>query len=127
MEHNLRHLRLGYRPDDRRIVVRFRQEQVIFYLEHVNRLWGPPILLFSGYREVVSPRIKRLVREANHSPPSIAEVKNAWSCNLILQYARRHPCFYLTLLIYVFNKTGNVRLNVTLRRVRATIAAMEKQ
>jgi len=28
---------------------------------------------------VLSPRVKRSGREADHSPPSSAEVKNAWS------------------------------------------------
>jgi hypothetical protein len=35
--------------------------------------------------EALSPRIKRPGREADHSPPSSAEVKNAWS------YASTHP------------------------------------
>jgi L-lactate utilization protein LutB len=29
--------------------------------------------------------------------------------------------------MYLFNKTGNVRINVTVRRVRVTTVAVEKQ
>ena len=42
-----------------------------------DRLWGPPSLLFSGYREFIfPPGIKRPGCEFNHSAPSSAEVKN---------------------------------------------------
>jgi hypothetical protein len=43
-----------------------------------DQLWGRSSLLFNGYRRL-SPEIKRPGREANHTPPSNAEVKNAWS------------------------------------------------
>jgi hypothetical protein len=48
-------------------------------------LWGPPSLLTNGYR-ALSPAIKRLGREADHSSPSRAEVKNAWSYTSIPPY-----------------------------------------
>jgi len=38
-------------------------------------LWVPPSLLFYGYQGLFTP-----VAKLNHSPPSSAEVKNAWSC-----------------------------------------------
>jgi hypothetical protein len=38
-------------------------------------LWGTPSLLTNGYLGV-----KQLVCEADHSPLSSTEVKNAWSC-----------------------------------------------
>jgi hypothetical protein len=41
-----------------------------------DRLWGPPRLLPSGYRGTLSPGTKRPGREADHSPPSSAQVKN---------------------------------------------------
>jgi len=44
-----------------------------------DRPWGPPRLLFSAYQEVPSLGVKRPGREADHSHPSTAEVKNAWS------------------------------------------------
>ena len=44
-----------------------------------GRLWGPPIRLFIGYRGSF-PGLKRPKRQVYRSPPSIAEVKNEWSC-----------------------------------------------
>jgi hypothetical protein len=39
-----------------------------------------PALVSTQYpREIFPPGIKRRGREANHSPPSTAEVKNEWS------------------------------------------------
>jgi hypothetical protein len=43
----------------------------------------PPIQWVLG---TLSLAVKRLVREADHSPPSSAEVKNAWSYNSTRQY-----------------------------------------
>jgi hypothetical protein len=40
--------------------------------------WGSPNHLSHGYREFF-PRVKQLWREADHSPPPSAEVKNVWS------------------------------------------------
>jgi hypothetical protein len=44
-----------------------------------ERLWGRPSLLSNGYLGALSLGKKRPGREADHSPPSSAEVKNAWS------------------------------------------------
>jgi hypothetical protein len=44
----------------------------------------PPIQWVSG---ALSLRVKRPGREADHSPPSSAEVKNAWSYTSTPQYA----------------------------------------
>jgi hypothetical protein len=41
--------------------------------------WGSLSLLFVGYRGLIPPRVKLTRREADHSPPSSAEVKNACS------------------------------------------------
>jgi len=43
-----------------------------------DRFWGQPSLLFNGYRDL-SPGVKRPGRDADHSPPSSAGVKKAWS------------------------------------------------
>jgi hypothetical protein len=44
-----------------------------------DRLWGPPSFVFNDHRRSFQ-EVKRPGREANHSPPSSAEVKNEWSC-----------------------------------------------
>jgi hypothetical protein len=41
-----------------------------------HRLWGPPSVLFSGFRGAVSLRVTQQGREIDHSPQSSAEVKN---------------------------------------------------
>jgi len=41
-----------------------------------GRLWGPPNLRSNWYRGLLPRRDS----DANHSPPSSAEVRNAWSC-----------------------------------------------
>jgi hypothetical protein len=43
------------------------------------RLWDSPKLLTNGYRERFPPGVKGAGREADHSHPSSAQVKNAWS------------------------------------------------
>jgi len=40
-----------------------------------DQLWGPPGILFSGYRGSL-PEIERPAREVGHSPSSDAKVKN---------------------------------------------------
>jgi hypothetical protein len=41
-----------------------------------DRLWCPHSLLYNGYWGAVSPVVKQPGREADHSPPPNAEVKN---------------------------------------------------
>jgi hypothetical protein len=58
-----------------------RQGQGLFFSSPPlcpDRLWGPPSLLSIWYR-FFSQGVKQPKPEANHSPPSTAEVKNAWS------------------------------------------------
>jgi hypothetical protein len=43
---------------------------------HPDRLWGPPNLIFRGGG--LSPGVKRPGLEADHSPPTSAEVKKTW-------------------------------------------------
>jgi hypothetical protein len=53
-----------------------------------HRLWGPPTLLFSGYR-VPPPGMKLRGLIIYHSHPSIAEVKNEWSHTSTVLYLSR--------------------------------------
>jgi len=41
-----------------------------------HRLWGQPSLLYNGYRGSFPGRKQRPGRDADHSPPSSAEVEN---------------------------------------------------
>jgi hypothetical protein len=71
---------LGYGLDDRGYRVRFPAGARNFSLHHrVQNGSGdtqPPIQWVPG---ALSLGVKRPGREADHSPPSSAEVKNAWS------------------------------------------------
>jgi hypothetical protein len=48
-------------------------------LKRKDRLQGLPSHLLNGYRRSF-PGVKRPRRNVHHSPPTSAEVKNAWSC-----------------------------------------------
>jgi hypothetical protein len=52
-----------------------------------DRLWGPPSTL--------SPGVKRPGREADHSPPAIAEVKKMWIYTSNTPYAFMAQCYGL--------------------------------
>jgi hypothetical protein len=56
-----------------------RQEHKNFLQNRPDRLWGPPSLLFRGYRGFFSG-VKLPGREVDHSPAFIAEIRNDWSC-----------------------------------------------
>jgi hypothetical protein len=53
-----------------------RQENFLFP-RRPDRLWGPTQLSTQWVAENLSPRVKRPGREADHSPPSSAKVKNS--------------------------------------------------
>jgi hypothetical protein len=63
-------------------------------------LRGPCSFLFNGYQGAFLPEVKWLVIEANHSSPSTAEVKNAWSYTSTPPYAFI-SCTGTTLLLLV--------------------------
>jgi hypothetical protein len=71
---------LGYGMDDRGSRIRFPAGAGNFSVHHRVQTGlkptQPPIQWVLG---ALSQVIKRLRREAGHSPPSSAEVKNAWS------------------------------------------------
>jgi hypothetical protein len=86
---NLTGIALGYGLDDRDSRVPVLAAAGNFSL---HLLWGPSSLLFNGYRELFPWGLKRPGREADHSPPSSAEVKNAWSYTSTSPYAFMIPC-----------------------------------
>jgi hypothetical protein len=64
-----------YGMDDRGVEVRAPVGLRIFTSpSRPNRLWGPHNLLFNGYRGLFRRGLKRAGREADHSPPTRAEV-----------------------------------------------------
>jgi hypothetical protein len=67
----------GYGLGDRAIEVRCSAEAKGFFLQPVcpDQLWGPPNLLYNGYRGPFPGGKARPGRDADHSPPSSAEVK----------------------------------------------------
>jgi hypothetical protein len=65
-------VRLGYKLDDGRILVRFLAEGREYPLLY-NVPTQPPTQRFSS---VISSKLKRQGREVDHSPPSNDEIKN---------------------------------------------------
>jgi hypothetical protein len=52
-----------------------------------DRFWGPPNLLYNEYRKLFPGGKKRPGREADHSPPTSAEVKKMWIYTSTTPYA----------------------------------------
>jgi hypothetical protein len=71
---------LGYGLDDRGSRIRFPAEAGNFSLHHrvQNGSGAHPASYPMNTRDSF-PGVKRPVNEADHSPPSSAEVKNAWN------------------------------------------------
>jgi hypothetical protein len=63
------------RPGDRGSIPG-RGKEFFLYPLCPDRLWGPPSLLYNGYRGSFPRGKEQLGREADHSPPSSAEVGN---------------------------------------------------
>jgi hypothetical protein len=61
-----------------------------------DRLWSPPNLISSGYRELFPTVFKRPGREAGHSLPSSAEVKNDGATPPLPHMSSRHNAYLST-------------------------------
>jgi hypothetical protein len=69
----------GYGLDDRGVAVRVPVGSRIFSCpRRPHRFWGPPNLLYNGYRRLFPWGVKRPGCEADHSSPTSAEVKKMW-------------------------------------------------
>jgi hypothetical protein len=76
--HNVVRIATGYGLDDRGVGVRVPVETRIFSsTRRPDSHCGPLSLLFTGYRGL-SPGVKRQGREADHLPPTSAEVKKMY-------------------------------------------------
>jgi hypothetical protein len=72
--------------NDRGVVVLVPVGSIIFGFRP-NRLWGPLIFIFNGYLGALSQEIKRQEREADHSPPTNAEIRKKWIFTFTSPYA----------------------------------------
>jgi hypothetical protein len=64
----------------------WEEQKYFFSKKSSDPLWGPPSLVFNGYR-CSFPRLKLPKREADHSPPSSAQVKNNGAIPPLALYA----------------------------------------
>jgi hypothetical protein len=77
----------GYGLDDRGVGVRVPVgSRILSSPRRPDRLWGPPNLLSNGQGGSF-PVVKVAGREADHSPPASAKVKNMWICTSPPPYA----------------------------------------
>jgi hypothetical protein len=131
---------LGYGLDDRGSRDRFPAGGWEFFSSpsRPERLCGPPSLLSNGYQGLFPWGVKRPGREADHSPPSSAEVKECVELYLHspnthswrgaqLKYRDKFTSFYLyqrQLYLYVFRRLGKLknRSNLAVNRQNPTFS-----
>jgi hypothetical protein len=77
----------GYRLDKLVVEVQVPVGSIIFISRYCPyRLCGLPNLLYNGYWELFPWRVKWLLCEADHSPPTSAEFKKTWVYTSIPPY-----------------------------------------
>jgi hypothetical protein len=95
---------LGYRLEDRGSRVRFPAGAGNFSLHYcVQNGSGAHPTSYPMGTGALSLGVKRLGREADHSPPSSAEVKNAWSYTSTPQYVFMAWCLVKQLTVILCN------------------------
>jgi hypothetical protein len=105
---------------DGRPGVRFLIEARFFFCKSPDRVWGPPILLFGGYRRSCL-WIKQSGSEVNRSSPSSAKVKNRWSylyAHIYPHGVDREDVTFLTTLIIIIIIIIIVIIIVKLPRIK---------
>jgi hypothetical protein len=70
---------------------------------------GPTQCLIEWVPGTLTPAVKRPGREADHLPPSSAEVKNAWSSTSTPQYVFMAWCLVKHWDKFTFTRTGSER------------------
>jgi hypothetical protein len=78
----------SYGLEDRRVGVPVPVgPRIVSFPRLPDRLLGAPNLQYYGYRGAISQGLQRSGREADHSPPASAEVKNMWIYTATPPYA----------------------------------------
>jgi hypothetical protein len=110
----------GWRAGNRDSISR-KPSRYICSTKQTYRLWIPPSLQFNAYRRLFLEG-KPLRREAKHTPPYTAKVKNEWSCNFTAHMPSRLAHYNFTLLHVLYHQSLNFQsLNITLRAIRFNI------
>jgi hypothetical protein len=103
--------RLGYWLNDQGSRVRFPAGAGYFLFATASETalgpTQPPIQWVPG---ALSLHVKRPGREADYSPPSSAEVKNAWSYTSIPHYVFMSSCLVKHRDMFTFNFTFTIRI-----------------
>jgi hypothetical protein len=97
--------RTGYGVDDLGVGFRVPLGPRIFTSpRHPDRFWGPPSLLSKRVPAAIFPGIKRSSREADHWPPTSAEVKKTWIYTFTPPYVFMAQCLIRDNFTFTFRR-----------------------
>jgi hypothetical protein len=96
----------GYKLDDQE--VRVWVPVILTSPYRPNQLWSPPNLLSNGYwgGRGCFPRCQTAGHEADHSPPTSAEVKKTWIYASALSYVFMAWCLVKHRDCFIFTQNG---------------------